>query len=371
MSDEWIGIIHTTKPKYMKMASDMTVRRRLFLAMFKRKGSITYNNGGDEFKWQVEFSQPTMHQHGDGSMIDFTNHDAFRQATLPWSGYVVPDSITKKQQLMNKGEEALINLFRTKQGRTTKKLQDGMAGEIYRTGGTSGRENCIYGLETALTERTAPAASDEIAEPSTTYATLSTALANQGGTWSATGSDFPNATLANNWPNGQGDSEYDYFAPKLVNWSGTGWGTGSTTFEDNCWRVIGQAITWLTTTGGDDGMPDICVLNPKLFQDYKNHEEAIRRINIPHKAANDLGFSGNTLNQDGCAISGDYDCPVNTGYMVNFSNLEMACLTPELIWMEGPDKDPRSGYDILWSSGFYGQLKIESPKHLGKLYNYA
>jgi hypothetical protein len=83
MSDEWIGVINTTKPQYMKGASDLTIRKRLFFSMLKKKGRITYNNSGYEFRWQVEFSQPTMHQHGDGSMIDFTNHQAFQQAVLP------------------------------------------------------------------------------------------------------------------------------------------------------------------------------------------------------------------------------------------------------------------------------------------------
>lgn len=370
MSDEWIGVINTTKPQYMKGASDMTIRRRLFLAMLKKKGRITYNNSGYEFRWQVEFSQPTMHQHGDGSMIDFSNHQAFQQAVLPVSGYQVSDSITMKQKAMNSGEEALINLFKTKQGRIMKKLQNGLASEIYKAGGTSGHENAIYGLETCLTERTTPAAGDRIAEPSVTYAGLSTALANQGGTWSANLTTSPNATLANDWPDGQGDVEYDYFSPKLVNWSSTGWGTGSTTFEDNCWRVIGQTITWLTIQGGDDGMPEICVLAPNLFQAYKNHEEAIRRISVPAKTANDLGFSGNVLNQDGCTISADFDCPANTGYMVNTSTVEIASWMPELFWMRGPTEDPRSGFAALWASGFYGQCSL-SPKYLAKLKNYA
>lgn len=370
MSDEWIGVINTTKPAYMKGASDLTIRKRLFLAMLKRKGRITYNHGGYEFRWQVEFSQPAMHQHGDGSMIDFTNHQAFQQAVLPWIGYQVSDSITMKQKAMNSGQEALINLFKTKQGRIMKKLMNGLAGEMYRSGGDTGRENCIYGLESFLGERTTPGAADRIAEPSETYAGLSTALANQGGTWSADGSSFPNATLANNWPDGSGDSEYDYWAPKLVNWSATSWGSGSTTWEDNCWRVIGQTITWLSLTGGDDAGPEICVLPGHLFQGYKNHEEAIRRINIPHKTANDLGFAGNVLNQDGCAISADYDCPVNTGYMVNTSTVEIKSLMPELFWMEGPDTDPRAAYATLWASGFYGQAQFQ-PKYTAKLRNYA
>ncbi len=181
----------------------------------------------------------------------------------------------------------------------------------------------------------------------------------------------PNATLANDYPDGQGDTEYDYFSPKLVNWSSTGWGTGATTFEDNCWRVIGQTITWLTIQGGDDGMPEICILAPNLFQGYKNHEEAIRRISVPANTANDLGFKGNALNQDGCTISADFDCPSNTGYMVNTSAVEIASWMPELFWMRGPTEDPRAAFSTLWASGFYGQMKIESPKYIAKIKNYA
>jgi hypothetical protein len=183
-------------------------------------------------------------------------------------------------------------------------------------------------------------------------------------------STFPNSTIATDWPDGSGDTEYDYLAPKLVNWSATNWGTGSTLWEDNCWRVISQAITWLTTTGGDDGMPDICVLASNLFQGYKNHEEAIRRISIPHKVANDLGFAGNVLNQDGCAISADFDCPANTGYMLNTSTITIRSLFPELFWMEGPDKDPRTLWAWLWGLGFYGNVDFQ-PKFVGKIKNFA
>jgi hypothetical protein len=216
------------------------------------------------------------------------------------------------------------------------------------------------------------AAGDKIAMPDDTYGdgAMATDLGDQGGSWSSALTTYPNATLAKDWPDGNGDSEYDYLSPKLVNWSSTAWGTGSTLWEDNCWRVISQAITWLTTTGGEDGMPDICVLASNLFQGYKNHEEAIRRISIPHKVASDLGFGGNTLNQDGCAISSDFDCPANTGYMLNCSTITIRSLFPELFWMEGPDKDPRTLWSWLWGIGFFGNVDWQ-PKFVAKLYPYA
>jgi hypothetical protein len=272
---------------------------------------------------------------------------------------------------MNKGDEALINLFQTKSERLRKGLTNKFQGELYKDGQAAGRGSCVHGLETFMGAGTV-ASTDRVAQPSGTYGlgALSTKPGDLGGTWTSALSTYPNATLASDWPDGSGSSEYDATSPKLVNWSASNWGTGSTLWEDNCWRVISQAITWLTLTGGDDGMPDICALSANLFQGYKNHEEAIRRIIVPHKAANDLGFGNGVLNQDGCAIENDFDCPVNTGYMLNTSFISLTSLFDELFWMEGPDKDPRSGWSWLWGMGFFGNAKYQ-PKHTAKLYNYA
>jgi len=287
-----------------------------------------------------------------------------------WRGYVATDTLSKKQNAMNSGNEALIKLFQTKSNRLTKGLRDNFCGELYKDGGGTGRNNCIDGIETFMGTGT-NVVTDIAGAPSDTYGltALSTVPGAAGGSWTSALTTSPNADLAVDWPNGNGDSEYDYLSPKQVNWGSTSWGTASNTWEDNCWRAISQTITWLTTTGGSDGSPDICVLSPNLFQGYKNHEETIRRINIPHKQAQDLGF-GNVLNQDGCAIQADFDCPVNTGYMINLDTVTIRSIMPELFWMEGPDKDPRTLWSWLWGVGFYGNVAWQ-PKHTAKLYPYA
>ncbi|NLX55058.1 MAG: phage major capsid protein [Planctomycetaceae bacterium] len=371
MSDEWVGIANSTRPKYMKGASDLTIRRRYLLARLRQLGRILFNQHGEECRWQVEYSQPPIESYPDGGLVDFSNHDAFRTLAVDWRGYVGTDTLSKKQRAMNAGDESLIDLFQTKSNRLTKAITASFSGELFKDGDAVGRTDCVHGVET-FCGAGACAAGDVIAQPSDTYGlgAVSTAVGTYGGNWSTGLTTSPNATIATDWPNGQGTTEYDFLSPKLVNWSSTGWGTGATTWEANCWRAIGQAITWLTFTGGDDGMPDICVLAPNLFQGYKNHEEAIRRISIPHKAASDLGFVGNVLNQDGCAITADFDCPANTGYMLNLSLVTIMSLMPELFWMEGPDKDPRTLWSWLWGIGFFGNVQY-SPKNVAKLYNYA
>jgi hypothetical protein len=371
MADEWIGIVNTTRARYMKGASDLTIRKRLLLAMLRKRGRFEYNCSGDELKWQVEFSQPPVSAHADGGVVDFANHDAFRQLVIDWRGYIATDSMSKKQTGMNKGDEALIKLFNTKQERLRKSIDNNFSGELYRDGSAAGRENNIHGLETFMGAGTVTA-TDRIAAPSDTYGNtaLSTALAAYGGSWSSDLTTKPNASLATDWPDGQGDVEYDFNSPKLINWSASNWGTSATTWEANAWRVISQAITWLTTTGGEDGMPSLIAMAPNMFQGYKNAQEVKTRINIPHKESQDLGF-GNTLNQDGCGLYPDFDCPVDTAYCLNLAMMTVCSLFDELFWMEGPDKDPRTGWGYLWGTGFYGNVRYESPKHFGKIKNFA
>lgn len=368
MAETWIGIINSTKPKYTKGASDLTLRSRLLLSLFKRKGKIEYNQHSFECRWQSEFSQPPMLAHGDGGVVDFTNHDAFRQRVLDWRGYILTDAISKKQRAMNKGDSALINLFETKQNRLMKSAMANFNAEMFKSGITTGRENCIHGVETFTGAGTTVAA-DRVAKPDGSYAGFDTDVADQGGTWSNSLTPSPNASIAKDWPDGQGDTEFDWNSPKLVNYSSTNWGTSLTTWEANSWRVISQTITWLTLTGGDDGSPDICLLAPNLFQGFKNSQEAIRRLTIPQKSGDDFGFKG-TLNMDGTILQTDFDCPVNTGYMINISQQTLSSMFEQLFWIEGPDADARSGWSHLWGTGFYGNMKWE-PKHIAKIYPFA
>jgi hypothetical protein len=371
LSDEWIGIVSTTMPKYTKGASDMTLRKRLLLAMLQKRGRIAYNASGTELIWQLKFSQPPVTQaDGDGGVVDFSNHRAYRQVSVDWRGYRATDSMGQKQQLMNKGTEALVNLFQSKSNNLQQSISDTFSSELYKDGEATGRESAVHGLETFMGAGTV-AAGDIIAQPSDTYGLgqLSTGLAAYGGNWSSGLSTKPNSTVATDWPFGNGSAEYDFNSPKLINWSSSAWGTSAVTWEANCWRAISTGIIWLTTTGGSDGMPSICALSPDMFQGYKNAQEVKTRITVPHKESEDLGF-GNTLNQDGVSLQSDFDCPANTGYFINVNQMKVHSLTPQLFWHEGPDKDPRSGWSWLWGYGFWGNVEYK-PKHFGKLFSYA
>lgn len=371
MADNWVGIVHTTRPKYQRGWTDMTTRNRLRLAMMRMRSRFETNQSGTHCQWQIQHDRPRSIPYADGVPVDFGQHDNYRTLSIDWRGIVNPDSMTMFQQAQNKGEEALINMFQNKLNDCNKALQEDIGVDMYLDGEATGRENNIHGLETFLGEDPTIVAADLIAKPSDTYGlgALSTVPGADSGTWSSSLAVPPSAVLANDWPFGSGSRSYDYNSPKLVNWSSSSWGTGSTEWEDNCWRVISQAIIWLTTLGGKDGMPTICSLSSDLWSGYKNHHEVVRRINVPHKEAWDLGFR-DTLNQDGVAIHCDFDCPVQTGYIENLNHVTVSSIMPQFIWSKGPEQEPRSFWTWLMAAGFFGNLKYR-PKHVAKLYPYA
>lgn len=375
MADTWVGVVNSTKPKYMKGYEDLCLRNRLRLAMLKRRGRIKYNSAGEFLQEQLMFSRPQSQQYADGSALDFSNHQPLKKLRLDWRGYVNTDSITMMQRAQNEGSDVqLVNLYQTKINNLMQGITDDFNGETYRDGGATGRENAIHGLETFLGAGTV-ASTDRIVAPSDTYGldSLSTVPATYGGVWTNTltgGTTAPNDSLDADWPDGYGDPEYDFMSPKLINYSASTWGTGATTWEANCWRVISQAITWLTVTGGKDGQPTLISLAPNLFQGYKNHHEALRRINIPHKEGQDLGFTG-VLNQDGVAINSDFDIAPNVGYVENLETVTIHSLMPQLFWsidqFDKADKVDIRTLSYLMVVGFFGNCSYK-PKHVGKIY---
>jgi hypothetical protein len=365
---EWVGVIQSTAPLYMKGAEDLTMRNRLILAMIQRKGRIKLNQSSHLNYWDVEFAQPPIESRADGGVLNFSRNDLLRQLSNNWRGYYGTDMMTRKEMLMNKGPSAIVKRYDRIMPALTKSLRNRFSGELFINGDAAGNENRLHGLESFMGAGTCVAA-DRVAVPDGSYGGFSTDLASQGGSWSANLTTKPNSTIATDWPDGQGDSEYDWLAPKLINYTSSSWIDNSNkTWALTCELVMTQAQIWLTHTGGMDAAPDLALLSSDLFYQYKNKISAMRRIIVPHKEASDLGF-GNVLNHEGMALQEDFDCPAATGYVMNLDQMELASIAPELFWTEGPNYDARTDA-WLFLVGFFGNCRYK-PKYFGKLYPYA
>lgn len=372
VSNEWIGIVHSTMPMYLDKLVDVTTRSRLLLAMLRQKGRIKLNCSGEYMRWPVFYSLPQMETYSDGGVIDFANHNPNRTLAIDWRGYVISDSMSIKQRAMNSGSSQIVDLFQQKQNVIGQAIQEGFGGELYGDGSAADASERVHGLETFLAGDSGNCtATDRVCEPSDTYGltNASTALGAEGGWWSANLGDFPNANLATDWPDGKGSAEYDHLSPKLINWSSSAWGTGSTSWEANSWRVVDALIDWLSYTGGPEAKPDLVPMGNDMFRGYKNHQETKTRITIPHKASQDLGF-GDVLNHDGVGIYKDFDCPVQTAYGLNVDQMRICSLMDKLFYSKGPSEDPHTMWSYLFATGFWGNVEFQ-PKYFAKAYPYA
>jgi len=366
---EFAAVMKEAAPLYVAGRIDLTIRDRLMLTLAQQNGRFKYKMAGSHtLYWDVKRGQRLLQAYGDDGVIRFERSNLHEQLNVNWRGYKLPDRMTEKQRLMLGDLSSIINRYDEQGEDMLDDMQDGFCSQQFVDGYAAGNENKVHGLESFLGERTAPAATDRIAEPGDTYGSKNTNLADVGGSWSTNLTTYPNATLAKDWPDGSGTADYDYMAPKLVNYSSSNWGTGSTTWEDNCERALDQTIIWMTHTGGRKNKPTAFLLASDLYYAYQNKMRAKYRLNIPHQQATDLGFP-DTMQQSGVMVAHDFDVDAGVGYGISMQRMAICSLYDQLFVSRGPTYDIHSD-SYLWLVGFFGNNRYE-PKGFAKLKAYA
>lgn len=366
MSNEWAGVVSAVAPRYLKGAADLTIRKRLLLSMMESRGLITLNCDSTEQKYDVEYKEPSVEAFSDGADITFQRRDYLKQATMDWRAYVTSDLMYEREKLQAKGDTVIVDRYKRIIPTLVKGARNKLGLELYIDGNASGNTTRFHGIESFMGSGTT-AAGDILAQPSDTYNGFSTAV-HASGRWTADLTTKPNSTIAYDWPEGEGSPDFDYWSPKLVNTSSTGWGTGSTSWIDNCEKALRRTVNWLTNTTGADGSSLVCLMAGHMFSDFKELMSAKQRVLVPHKESEDLGFP-NTLNFEGLGLKDEFGIKTNTGYVFNVDQMELCCLSDELMVPDGPNWDPKTRA-WLFSVCIYGNVKW-FPKFFAKLYPYA
>jgi hypothetical protein len=355
-----------TAKQYLQGASDLTVRKRLWLAMMERYGRLSFNHSGYDVNWDIEYSEPGLEQFGDGDDVTFPNHRAYKQMTLDWRGYKSSDSISLKQRLMNRGELAIVDLSKRKLDNLRKGAVNKFHAELFVDGNATGNENRFCGLPTFQGAGTC-AAGDLVAVNSDSYAGLNTAQQFYGGNWSTelASADRPNSTLATDWPHGSGDPEYDALSAKLVNYTSTGWPSGGSTWLENCVEVLRATGIWCACTLGEEDAPQIVMLPSLMYSQFKTAFDPTLRTIVPHKESQDLGF-GNTVMFEGMSIHFEFNCPAATGHVLNPNAMELKFMTEDIFETRVEKDDIKSaGADLMFLYTF-GNFCF-TPKYFAKL----
>lgn len=365
---EWSAVVNTTTADYLKgISADLTIRDQPVFAMLNRRKRISYGQSGTELRWQVQFSNPTAETYTGGA-IDFMPSDKYRQLKLDWRGLTVADKMEEKEKLMNRGAPALIDRYARIFPDMEQALREQFCADLYVNGNTY--TDRFHGLETIFGTGSTytTVAADLIAVPDSTYGGLSTRPGGIAGSWSAALGTKPNASLATDWPLGTGDTEYDFMAPKLVNYSSTTWGTGGTTWIANAERALRWTAIHTKSTLGKSGTIDLFLMTPTMYYEYLNAASALRTVIVPARELIELGFDG--VQQEGVQLTHEYGVPASTCYALNMDKMELHMMYDSLFVNKGPDFDIRTT-SYLWLLLSFGNWKYVSPKFFAKLYPYA
>jgi hypothetical protein len=356
-------------PKWIKKVEYMIMRKTFLYRRLVAGGRVVKSAGGYELIWPLKIRLPAVEGFSNHQGMSFEPTSKEIECRLGYRNLRAGDSMSMLDEIINQGPQALRKLINDKSKDLRKAMEKEMEAGVYRDGDATANLLKPHGIESGLGEGTCTTA-DRIAAPDDTYANQSTVLGDNGGFWSANLGTPNNASIANDWPDGQGDDDYDPNSPKLINTDTLAWGTGSTEHGDNLYRAISQGMVWLSMTGGDGGSPDLCPTDSYSFQRLRENQEAKLRLQSPVASGVDLGMPGyeGSVNLDGLTIYPDFWCPVNTSYLLRTDQIELhSRLAGDLFMSKGPIEIPHMTFSKIWALFASCNFKFSAMKHFGKI----
>jgi hypothetical protein len=354
---DWLKVVNSTIPDYIRKEVDGTTRQRAVLAMAEKRGKIKLSCSGTEMDWKVEYKEKPIKPYSGGTTISFEQIERYVTAKLGWRGYIASDGIDKMTVEQNKSVAAIINLFNDMVPKLIKDMRNGFSQEMYGDGNASGREQCIHGFESWFSVSGA-ALDGYVGVPNDTYATIRTQPGVYGGSWDTNGG---NST----WPRGKGTVTYDFWSPLIVDYTDTAWAGATATWASNCQKALRFAITHQVRVGGREEGIDFFLIDAEMMRQLKDFQSEKERIIVSNGDLAKMGFK-DVMMLDGVEILTEFGVPQGVGYGIPISTLSICSLqntlfkTDDVEWSQ-ETRSYRAAIDFL------GNMKITSPRSWVKL----
>lgn len=356
---EWAGVTASTIAEYVRNETQAVLRNRILLAMLESKGLITYNHEGTEMDWPVRYREASAFGFDAGDTITFSRQNRHKRATLPWRGYAMGESMDEKTRLMNRGQAALVKLYSNMAKMMMSDMRSAFSGQLFIDGNAAGNGKLFHGFESFLGNTgLVDAANSKAGAPSSTYAGLSTALGNYQGSWSDT-------TV---WPDGNGDANYDFWSPLIVDYQHAAWPQSTKTWDYTCEDALAYGIFHAQKNKDADATLDIVLLAKDLYLRFKNKLRLKENIQVTPRegssGAYKLGFT-NMQNFDGVDVTSDHDVPAGVGYGLCTNMIEICMLSDSIFETGGPVFNEETQAWRNWIA-FYGNMRYKSVRNFVK-----
>lgn len=342
--------------KYIREVTKAIMRKRVLLAMLQSRGRISLNQSGKLIDWKVKHKRTALVPFDDGDAIVFSRQNKYKTAQLPMRAYVVSQSMSKADKLMNSGKEAIVKKYSEMVKELLEDIRDGFCEQLVQVdGNASGSTNRIHGLESMFSASNN--ASALVGTNNDTYAGLSTARGTYGGSWTGT------------WPDGYGDSQYDFWSPLVVNYNSTlaaasgGWSATTKSWSNTCIEALRFAI--INTQRNSDDL-DLFLLEKNLYRLALDRIDDNERLVVNRNqdpGMTKLGFKG--INVDGVDIYWEQGLTSGVGYGLCIDELELMSWQNQL-FVSLSDFNLEKVSDQV-AVDFYGNLRCKSPRTQCKL----
>lgn len=346
---EWSRVVNTTISDFVKGEEANILRNRKMLALMKSRGRISFNHGGDKIVKRVRYKRAPMIGYTDGDTLTFSRRDRWKTTELDWRGYSVTDAMTKKERLMNKGAQQIIDIYADVARALMDDIDDQFGEEFYCDGNATGNSKRIHGIESFFGTNGVQA-NGYVMVNSDTYCGLRTDLGYYGGNWAQSGG---NTT----WPTGTGDAHYDFWSPTIVSYTNASFSAATDNWANNATEALRYGIIKAKKNKTKKGTLDYITLEDELYRLFLGVNDSRQQINVNRGEAVGLvalGFT-DTINFDGVDITSEYGMPSGIGYGLNVDQLSLMSLQGQLFVVEGPDYDIQTK---AWrtSVDFFGNL---------------
>lgn len=357
---EWGRVTATTIARYVAGEEQNVLREHPLLALLQQRGRIEYNVSGSSVEKRIRMRQAPLVGYADGDTVQYSRRNRWVVAVLDHRGYYISDSYGKKEKLANRGKEQVVNLVGGMAERLMEDINENFAMQLYTDGNATGNEKFICGLE-SMFGTSGAATQGFIGTPSDTYAGLSTALADKGGSWQTSGG---NTT----WPMGRGSPEYDYWSPLIVDYTDSAWLASTKTWPNTCVEALRFGLDYSKKNSTKKGKTDLVMLDRELFRQFKDNRDALQQINVNRGASSlmvSLGFD-DALQFDGANIMDGYGLPYYNsaplGYGLNIDQLQLWSMQAKLFDTTVYD-DPETkstNMDVDYLGNFWGNPRYQT-----------
>lgn len=363
----WEAKVALLREEYKKGAEDLTVRSRLALRWMESRGRFIPNAGAEYANESVQKAEPLVRTRGESSNVIFDRHSLWDKARQSYRGYYATDSMPWEEKLELKDDVTILNRYAEMLPNLDKSIRNRLHKGLYIDGGASGNESEIEGLNSFCGHSAAnTAAADLIAYPNDTYREI-LCTPGQSGTWTEDLSTKPNAALAKDWPYGEGDPDWDYWAPRLVRVGSTSWADGAT-WAVNCEEVLREVISWSTLLADTTGTELVFISDGRMNTQFKAKMASRNYQLLPLPSAVDLGFP-QVVNFEGLGIHSEFGISADTGFVWDFEHCELIFQTPSLLESWGPEwVTAEMAWIVLMA--FRGNLRCK-PKFFTKIGTFA